>query len=188
MPWNVLHFLFSSRTVPPPHPLGLGIYFGLCKSHMFSLMKSSENFASRLLLICPLGRLVSLWSAQGREVGAVCCQFRSGVPIDWGQASAPSTPHPWLPLGTLNPNPPLSSKSSSLPSSPWPVPWLRVHDTISLFQTMRIWNAWLWNYFTHAYVCETYSVYTRARLYPQRASSPLKILKPQTNKYDIIRY
>lgn len=51
MPWKVLHFLFSSGTVPQPHPLGLGIYFGLCKSHMFSLMKSSEYFASMPLVI-----------------------------------------------------------------------------------------------------------------------------------------
>lgn len=36
MPWKVLHFLFSSRTVRQPYPLDLGIYFGLCKSHMFS--------------------------------------------------------------------------------------------------------------------------------------------------------
>lgn len=29
-------FSVSSRTVPQPHSLSLGIYFSLCKSHMFS--------------------------------------------------------------------------------------------------------------------------------------------------------
>lgn len=49
MPWKVLHFLFSSRTVPQPHPLGLGIYFGLCKSHIFSFDEVIRVFCFQAL-------------------------------------------------------------------------------------------------------------------------------------------
>lgn len=70
MPWKVLHFLFSSRTVSQPHPLGLGIYFGLCKSHMFSFDEVIRVFSFHALDHISLRKVV-LSDLPGAEIWAL---------------------------------------------------------------------------------------------------------------------
>lgn len=136
-PWKVLHLLFSPRTVPRPHPLGLGIYFGLYKSHMFSFDEVIRVFCFHALEHISSKKVGLTVICQGQRCG--CCLLSV---YKWDchrlrpDLHSPK-PHSRLPLGAPNPNPSLFSKSSPVPSSPRRVLRLRIHDSISLFCMIR---------------------------------------------------
>lgn len=82
MSWKVLHFLFSWGTVPQPHPLGLGIYFGICKSHMFFFDEVIRVFCFPALDHIFL-RKVGLSHLPGTEMWVLFAViFRNGITTD----------------------------------------------------------------------------------------------------------